>query len=109
MAWTDALLSLFSTSVTLNTLSGFSTDGYGVPSYSTGGTSIPVRIVAEQSMVRTFEGIEELATTTCWLASTSTFGPADQFTLPDGTTPPVLAVERFSDEDGWTHSKVYFG
>lgn len=109
MAWTDALLGLMSTSVTVNTLSGFSTDGYGIVSYSTGGATYKARVVSQQTMVRSFEGAEELATTVAWVASTSTFGPADQVTLPDGSAPPLLAVETFRDEDGVTHSKLMFG
>ncbi len=108
MAYTDPLLVLMPETVTVGALSGFSTDGYAIPTYST-GTPFSARVVREQTLVRTFEGIEELATTTCWVASTSTFGPVDQITLPDGSTPPLLSVETQSDEDGVTHSKLFFG
>jgi hypothetical protein len=108
MAWTDALLSLMPDTVTVKTLSGWSSDGYGVPTYSTGSATYSARIVSEQTMVRTFEGAEELATTTVWVASTSTFGAVDQVTV-GGVSPPLLAVETFRDESGVTHSKLLFG
>lgn len=109
MAWTDSLLALMPNSVTVSSLSGFSTDGYGQPTYSTGGSTYRARVVQEQTLVRSFEGVEELATTTVWVASTSTFGPIDRVTLPDGSAPPLLAVETFRDEAGVTHSKLLFG
>ena len=107
MTFTDQLLALFSTTVTHETFSGFSSDGYVTPSYSTGVT-IPARVVSDQRLVRTFEGTEELATTTVWLASTSTFSPQDRFTV-DGDTPVLLALETYRDEFGITHSKLAFG
>lgn len=109
MTFTDGLLVLMSTTVTVAAWSGMSTDGYAIPTYSTAGTTYAARIVDEQRLVRTFEGTEELATTTVWVASTSTFDVADQWTLPGSATPPLLAIETFRDEVGVTHSKLAFG
>jgi hypothetical protein len=109
MAFTDPLLELFSTSVTYADWAGMSTDGYATSSFSTASVTYPARVTSKQRLVRTFDGTEELATTTVWVASTSTFSPLGQFTLPDGTTPGLLAIETFRDEDGVTHSKLGFG
>lgn len=95
--------------VTVASLTGFSTDGYATPGFSTSATSYRARVVREQRLIRSLEGREEMATTTVWVASTSTFGPVDKVTLPDGSSPPLLAVETFSDEYGVTHSKLAFG
>ena len=109
MAFTDGLIDLFSTTITHAAWVGMSTDGYATPTYSTAGTTYAAREVTEQRLVRTFEGTEELATTTVWIASTSTFNGLDRFTLADGTIPGLLAVETYRDELGVTHSKLAFG
>lgn len=109
MTFTDDLLDLFETSVTHAGWSGMSTDGYARPTFSTAVSSLPARVTNEQRLVRTFDGTEELATTTVWVASTSTYSALDQFTLPDGTAPPLLSCETFRDEYGVTHSKLGFG
>ena len=109
MTFTDPLVVLMPDTVTQAAWNGMSTDGYATPTYSTAVTSYSARVVTEQRLVRTFDGTEELATTTVWLASTSTFSALDQFTLPDGTAPVFLSLETFRDETGITHSKLGFG
>lgn len=109
MTFTDDLLTLMPSTITHAAWVGMSTDGYAVTTYSTATTTYRCRIVSEQRNVRSFEGIEETAMTTVWVASTSTFSSLDQFTLPDGTTPPLLSVETFYDENGVNHSKLGFG
>ncbi len=109
MAYTTPLLDLFPQTVTHAAWIGMSTDGYAIPTYSGSASTYQARVVTEQRLVRTFDGIEELAVTTVWLASTSTFSALDQFTLPDATTPELLALETFRDENGVTHTKLAFG
>ncbi len=109
MAYTTPLLDLFPQTVTHAAWTGMSTDGYAIPTYSGSPSTFQARVVTEQRLVRTFDGIEELAVTTVWLASTSTFSALDQFTLPDATTPELLALETFRDENGVTHTKLAFG
>ena len=108
MAYTDQLLSFFSTSVGHAAWLGMSTDGYATPTYSTSVAALQARVVTGQRLVRNFDGVEELATTTVWLASTSTFSASDQFTV-HGDTPVLLSIETFRDESGVTHSKLGFG
>jgi len=109
MAWVDAFADEFSTTVTHADWVGMSTDGYGTSTFSTSSSTFVAREVTDQRLVRSFEGTEELATTTVWVASTSTFSALDRFTLADGSVPTFLAVETFRDEDGITHSKLAFG
>ena len=108
MAYTDPLLSFFSTSVNHAAWSGMSTDGYATPTYTTAVSTLPARVVSSQRLVRSFDGVEELATTTVWVASTSTFSALDQFTV-HSETPVLLSIETFRDENGVTHSKLGFG
>ncbi|MHC5112319.1 MAG: hypothetical protein ACYTHJ_20875 [Planctomycetota bacterium] len=109
MAWSTTFEALMGDTITVATLDSFSTDGYGTPSYSTSPTSYTARVVSKQTLVNTFAGTEELAKTVVYVAATSTFGPADQITLPDGSTPELLAVELYPDKDGQHHAKLMFG
>lgn len=109
MAWTDPLVDLMSETVTHAGWVGMSTDGYATQTFTTATATYPARVVSGQRQVRSFDGMEEIATVTVWVASTSTFSALDQFTLPDGTSPPLLSVETFRDENGVTHSKLGFG
>ena len=108
MAYTDPLAALFSTSVGHSAWLGMSTDGYANPTYSTSVVTLPARVVSEQRLVRDFDGQEQLATTTVWVRSTSTFSALGQFTV-DGDTPVLLSIETLRDESGVTHSKLGFG
>lgn len=110
MAFTDELLELMPDTVTIKALSGLSTDGRGVETFTT-GTAIRARKVYKQKLVRTFEGTEEMSNSQIWIASTSTFSPSQiQIVLPDGSAPGnLLALNTFSDEDGITHSVAFFG
>ena len=107
MAFTDPLADLFSTSITHASWSGMSTDGYATPTFAAAST-LAARIVTGQRLVRSFDGTEEVATTTVWVGSTSTFSASDQFTI-HGETPPLLSLETFRDESGVTHSVLGFG
>lgn len=109
MSWSTLFEALMPHTVTVAGLASFSTDGYGTPAYSTSATSYTARVVTKQTLVQTFRGTEELAKTVVYLAATSTFGPSDRITLPDGSTPELLAVETYPDEDGQHHVKLMFG
>jgi hypothetical protein len=108
MTFTDDLLDMMPDTVSVKAWIGMSTDGYGIPAYGA-ATTYAARIGTEQRLVRSFEGTEELSTTTVWVASTSTSSALDQWTFVDGSTPVLLAVETFRDEVGVTHSKLAFG
>jgi hypothetical protein len=107
--FTDPLIGLMPDTITYAGWQGMSTDGYATPSYTTAVSSYACRIGSEQRLVRNFDGIEELATTTVWVASTSTFSALGEFTLPDGEAPGLLSIETYRDEYGITHSKLGFG
>ena len=109
MAWVDAFADEFSTTITRNAWTGFSTDGYATPTYSTSGSTFVAREVGMHKLVRSFEGTEELMTTTVWVASTGTFNALDRWTLANGDVPALLSVETLRDEDGVTHSQLGFG
>ena len=107
MAWSTAFEKLMPATVQVAALTGLSTDGYGTPTYGSASTH-KARVVGKQHLVRTFAGVEETARTMVWVASTSTFAPSAQFTLPDGTTPELLAVTAYPDSDGTHHVRLSF-
>lgn len=107
MAWSTGFESFMPVTITVAALSGLSTDGYGTATYGT-ATTYKARVVGKQHLVRTFAGVEETARTMVWVASTSTFAPSAQFTLPDATTPELLAVTAYPDGDGTHHMKLSF-
>ena len=108
MGFDDALLGLMPDTLSVQALKGVSTDGYGTASYSTAAASYRCRVVEKQTLVTTFEGVEQVARTVVWVRSSSTFGPWDKITLPDGTSPGLLAVQDFRDEVGAHHQKLLF-
>lgn len=87
-----------------------STDGYGTEVFGTGST-FKARHVRKQTLVRTFVGTEELAQSTVWIASTSTFAPDARIVLTGstGVLGPLMALQSFPDEDGINHLKAFFG
>jgi hypothetical protein len=94
MSFDSAFLNIMTQTLTVNRLTGLSRY---------------CRVTERQTLVRSFEGEQEVATTVVWCRSTSTFSPSDKITLPDGTTPKLLAVEEYRDEDGIIHHhKLFF-
>jgi hypothetical protein len=110
MPFDPAFLTVMPSTLKVRRVSGVGTDGYGQPTFSATTMKLRCRVTEKQTLVRTAEGTMEVARTVCWVRSTSSFGPSDSFELPDGSTPPPLAVEEYRDEAGTLHhQKVYFG
>lgn len=111
MAWSTEFESLMPDGVRIKEFSSFSTDGYQVPTVTTGST-YKARAVRKQTMVRTFQGTEELSSLTIWIASTSTFDNPSllQFFLNSSTSQigPLMALESVPDEDGIHHLVAHF-
>ncbi len=80
-----------------------------------GATPKQFRCRLEQTSkeIRGQDGLVRVAATVIFPWKNDTTGAAlvlterDKFTLPDGATPPVLAVERVDDELGFHHYEVY--
>ncbi len=93
---------------TVDVYSIASRDAYGSPNYGT-PSSYSARVVRKPTRVVDAAGDEVVARGVVWVATTDTIDPEDRIELPDGTTPPIIAVDRISDEAGDHHIKVYFG
>ena len=110
MGWDEAFDALMIDTVEVKPFASYSTDGYGRPVWGT-ATTYQARVVREQTLVRTFEGTEELSTITAWLRATSTFGALSQYRLPSSTGSGLLnlmAVDAYPDEDGVHHVRLKF-
>jgi hypothetical protein len=57
--------------------------------------------------VRTTTGQEVISTTQIYLASAPSIGPKDKLTLPDGTTPVILAIMTYPDEQAQGYAVLY--
>ncbi len=84
-------------------------DGYGNPSYGA-GVSYSARIVGKSQLIRDTQGQEVVSQYTVYLLSNATVDARSRVTLPAGyapTTPPVLAVGRYPDENGIHHTTIF--
>lgn len=85
----------------------------GSPAYSASGTTYRGRVNQTSRHVRDTNGNVIMAAQVAWIASTGALNANSRYRLPAGTggstTPPVLRVDNFSDEDGVNHHRVWFG
>lgn len=93
-------------SITHEELSG--RDAYGAPSYGS-PTTYEARVIYVSKWVRDAQNQEVMSKGEVWIQGNPAVASEDRITLPDSTTPAVLIVERFSDENGVHHTKVTFG
>lgn len=101
------LLSLFSQTITIAPYSG--QNSYGESTWGT-AVSYAARVEGKMQMVRDSLGAERVSSVTCYVATTTAISPKDKLTLPSGWTPaspPILAVQRQTDELGDHHIVVY--
>lgn len=85
-----------------------SRDAYGKITY---GTSTPytARVVYRNKQVRSATGELVMAAGMVWFAGVVSISGDDKITLPDGTTPQIISVEKYADDGGDRFTKVYFG
>jgi hypothetical protein len=85
-----------------------SRDEFGAPTYGA-STDYRARVIYKPTHVRGPAANIVLAKGVVWIAGTPGIQSEDRITLPDGTTPPILAVARIPDENGAHHEKAFFG
>ena len=109
MAFSTEFLSLMDSTIRVSTRGTH--NNYGEPSFAATTASYRARIVYGPTYDRS-PGSESVEYShVLWVRSTGAVSitASDRITLPDGTTPPVAKVERFADEDGPHHCKIYLG
>lgn len=76
-----------------------SRNDYGAATYGA-PVPYPCRVVEDLQMLRQPDGSQKLARHKVTLDGDAVVDPRDRLTLPDGTVPRILAVERYPDETG---------
>lgn len=86
-------------------------NNYGEPSFGASTTNYRARILEKPGYLRTGESESIEYSHIVWARSTgaTSITASDRVTMPDGSKPPVLRVERYGDEDGENHVKIYMG
>ena len=79
-----------------------SLSGYAVPSFNA-ATSFKCRWVEKRANVVDSQGQTVAQRGLLWVMSTAAIDPTSKVTLPDGTAPPIIAADAFSDESGRYH------
>ena len=85
-----------------------SRDSYGVPTYGS-GVSYKCRIGHSSKWVRKSDGSIVVASAAVWIEGSPEITPQAKLTLPNGSTPPIISVDRFFDDRGAHHVKIYLG
>lgn len=97
-----ALLDMMNETITVKTLA--SVNNYGEETH-TGTTTYSAYIDRSPSITRDGQGREVVASATLYVAS-ETISVTDQIVMPNGTTPPIVNVSTYYDEDGDIHHQV---
>lgn len=100
-------LELMPHTITLASITSRSSDGYYKLFH---GTARSYRGLVEQgnTLIRDATGSEVVARTTVYVyTTTGAITVEDRITLPDGTTPAILDVRVFADENGTHHKVIY--
>jgi hypothetical protein len=90
--------SFFNQTITIYSYSGF--DAYGNPSVSTAGTTYAAFVLQTVKSIRDKSGVDKVSNSQVYLDGAVTPSIEDKITLPDGTSPIILAVQRFPDFNG---------
>ena len=79
---------------------------FGKPTFGA-AVSYSCRIVHNNKLVRDRTGSDVVSTSQVWLTYVESTTVESQITMPDGSTPPILNIEKFPDESGSYYMKVY--
>lgn len=98
---------LLNTTVTVTT--SVSLDRYGVATYTGTASTYRARVVQKAEKILDIKGNEATSSHIAWIDSTGTIAHTDRIVFNDGTSPPIQRVERYPDENGYHHLKVFLG
>ena len=80
---------------------------YGAPTYGTDSVAYPARIEMGDRVTVDSNGVEQVASGTIFVLSTTAYINTDsRVTLTDGRTPKILRVDVNNDEEGQHHLEV---
>src|SRR5512133_1321077 len=89
-------------SVVVLARSGF--DQYGSPTFpsTTAASTYAALVIPKIQSIRTRNGVDKISTSQIYLSGNTTISIEDKITLPDATTPLILAVQKYPAFDGST-------
>lgn len=82
-------------------------DGYNKPTYGT-PVEYSVRIVRKNRLVRSSDGSVVTSSSHLWMDWVDSITEESRFEFADGSVPTPLSIEKFKDEEGTSHMKVFF-
>lgn len=92
------------------TLAAVSTkDAYGKRTWATASSVTNCRVQTGSHKVIDNAGAEAVAVGKVYVPGSPTLTLNHKLTLPDGTSPPILQVERVGDEIGSNHTVIHYG
>lgn len=107
MTFQTAFLRAMPHSVILTAFSGYSTDGYQRPVYASTSSTVRARVVEKRERVIVSPEGQELVTSHIgWVATTQTITQRTKFSF-ESSTYRIMQVERYPDQDGLHHQKLY--
>lgn len=85
------------------------TDAYGRTNHDAPLTYTGVRVRPSKHRVTDRDGKDHVATGLVYLPGHPEIGLDDLLTLPDGSVPVLLSMDRVSDEQGPHHTVLHYG
>ncbi len=106
MSFEDAFLDFMPHTIVVYPLSG--TNEYGEEIFSVSGTTYQAMVEERPDVVRSAFGEEIISSHVVYVASTARIELSSRVVLPDGSEPPFVRSDVFSDEDGTAHHNALF-
>jgi len=107
MSFDPAFLEFMPHTIVVYPLTGF--DEYAEASFSASGSTYSAMVEEKPDVIRSAFGDEIVSSHVAYVASTSRIDLSSRVVLPDGTEPPLVRSDVFSDEDGFHHNILFFG
>jgi hypothetical protein len=84
-------------------------DEYGKRTWGSPTSITQCRVQSGNHKVVDTVGQEKVAVGRVYVPGSPTITLNDKVTLPDGSTPPLLAVDSYKDERGSHHTVIHYG
>ncbi len=107
MSFDSAFLNFMPHTIVVFPLTGF--DEYAEASFSTSGSTFQAMVEERPDVIRSAFGDEIVSSHVVYVASTERIDLTSRVVLPDGSEPPLVRSDVFSDTDGFHHNVLFFG
>lgn len=84
-------------------------DAYGKRTWAAPSTVTHCRVQTGEHKVIDSAGAETVASGKVYVPGNPTVTLYSKITLPDGTQPPVISIDRIGDEIGANHTVIHYG